>query len=295
MVASGNFRFMKIPPSKIPREKLERLLYDDAPHGDLTTELLDIGGQVGLMSFSARNAMVLALSAEAAVILEMAGAGVEVFHADGEALPQGAEILRAQGPASTLLRGWKVAQTLIEIWSGVASGTREIVEAARAVAPEISVACTRKNTPGVKDFSALAVRAGGAVMHRLGLSETILVFPEHLSFLDGESLERTAARLRRAAPEKKLMIEARNLKEAIAAAQAGFDVIQAEKFKPEDIKRLAEYLAPLPRKPAIAAAGGVNRGNAADYARAGADILVTSAPYAAPPRDVSVRFSRGCG
>jgi molybdenum transport protein len=47
----------------------------------------------------------------------------------------------------------------------------------------------------------------------------------------------------------------------------------------------------MPRRPVIAAAGGVNSDNAADYARSGADVLVTSAPYNGAPCDVSVRFS----
>ena len=190
-----------------------------------------------------------------------------------------------------MLRGWKVAQTLIEIWSGVASAAREIVDAARAVAPEICVACTRKNTPGTKAFSVAAIRAGGATMHRLGLSETLLLFPEHLTFCPDDPLDRVAARLRNNAPEKKLVMEARNLDEALAAAQAKVDVIQAEKFPPADIARLVGILSATPGRPAIAAAGGVVRSNAADYAKAGADILVTSAPYTAGPRDVSVRFA----
>lgn len=39
----------------------------------------------------------------------------------------------------------------------------------------------------------------------------------------------------------------------------------------------------------MAATGGINAANAADHARAGADILVTSAPCYAPPLDVKVR------
>jgi molybdenum transport protein len=276
--------------TRIPRSRLERLLFDDAPYGDLTTELLGLGARPGQMTFSARGDMVVTLAHEAATILEIAGARVEVFCDDGQKLPAGAPILRAKGPAGALLRGWKAAQTLIEIWSGVATAARDIVDAARTAAPDICVACTRKNTPGVKDFSVAAIRAGGAVMHRLGLSETILVFPEHLAFVGDVPLDRIAALLRMQAPEKKLVIEACGLDEAIRAAQAGFDVIQAEKFTPEDIARLKERLAPMAKRPAIAAAGGVNSRNGADYARAGADILVTSAPYAAAPRDVSVRF-----
>jgi molybdenum transport protein len=277
--------------ANIPLAQLERLLFDDAPYGDLTTDLLGIGAQRGRMTFSARDPMVLALATEAAEILEMAGASVERLVEDGQALTAGQEFLRAEGQAGALLRGWKVAQTLVEIWSGVATAAREIVEAARAVAPDISVACTRKNTPGLKNFSVAAIRAGGAEMHRLGLSETILVFPEHLAFLGGETLDSVAARLRRGAPEKKLVLEAGAIAEALAGAEAGFDVIQAEKFSPADIALLVKQLAGLIKRPKLAAAGGVNRANAAEYATAGADILVTSAPYAAPPRDVSVRFT----
>ena len=80
--------------------------------------------------------------------------------------------------------------------------------------------------------------------------------------------------------------------EAIAAAEAGFDVIQAEKFSPQQVAELIEALsAAASQRPLIAAAGGITADNAASYARAGADILVTSAPYLARPRDVQVRFS----
>ena len=45
--------------------------------------------------------------------------------------------------------------------------------------------------------------------------------------------------------------------------------------------------------PLLAAAGGIHAGNAGAYAEAGADLLVTSSPYWAPPRDVQVRFAPG--
>jgi len=40
----------------------------------------------------------------------------------------------------------------------------------------------------------------------------------------------------------------------------------------------------------VAVAGGVNSGNASAYAQAGADVLVTSSPCLAKPRDVQVRI-----
>jgi molybdenum transport protein len=276
------------------RAELERLLEDDVPHGDLTTEALGIGAASGVMRFSARAPMVLALAEDAAAIIELAGGSVELLASSGAALGQGAPILEARGPAAALLRSWKVAQTLIEIWSGVATEACAIVDAARAVSPRIAVACTRKNIPGTKRFAAAAVKAGGAVMHRLGLSETVLVFPEHRAFLGDVPLFQVVERLRVSAPEKRIVVEVTTKEGALAAAVAGFDVIQAEKFTPDDIAALVQRIAAMAyrsTRPIIAAAGGVNAGNAAAYARAGADVLVTSAPYLAKPKDVQVRIA----
>jgi molybdenum transport protein len=276
------------------RTELEALLADDVPYGDLTTDALGIGAASGVMHFSARDPMVLALAEDAAALIELAGCRVELFAATGAVLDKGAPILCAHGPASALLRSWKVAQTLIEIWSGVASDAHAIVRAARTVVPNIPVACTRKNVPGTKRFAVAAVKAGGAVMHRLGLSETVLLFPEHRSFLGDVSLAEMVERLRHAAPEKRLVVEVTTIEQAVTAAAAGFDVIQAEKFPPEEIAALVARMtamASLQARPIIAAAGGVNAANAAAYAAAGADVLVTSAPYLARPRDVQVHIT----
>jgi molybdenum transport protein len=187
-------------PAVASRAELEDLLTDDVPYGDLTTVALGIGAAAGTMQFTARDKMVLALVEDAAAIIDLAGCQVDLFASSGTVLEPGSPILTARGPASALLRSWKVAQTLIEVWSGVATDARAIVIAATAVAPNIAVACTRKNVPGTKRFAVAAVKAGGAVMHRLGLSETVLVFPEHQAFLGKEPFVVLVAGLRRAAP-----------------------------------------------------------------------------------------------
>jgi molybdenum transport protein len=278
-------------PTVASRAELEELLADDVPYGDLTTDALGIGAVSGSMQFTAREAMVLALAEDAAAIIELAGCRVELFASSGSALEAGSPILTAHGPASALLRSWKVAQTLIEIWSGVATEAHAIVAAATAVAPNIAVACTRKNVPGTKRFAVAAVRAGGAVMHRLGLSETVLVFPEHQAFLGKEPFVGLVERLRRAAPEKRLVIEVNTLEAAIVAASVGFDVIQAEKFTPAQVTLLVARMTAIGRsRPVVAVAGGIHAGNVAAYAQAGADVVVTSSPYLARPCDVQVRI-----
>ncbi|CAN1723598.1 putative pyrophosphorylase ModD [Hyphomicrobium sp. 1Nfss2.1] len=269
--------------------ELEALLADDVPYGDLTTAALGIGSSAGRMTFKARGQMVVAEVESAVALLRLAGCeSVTAQTCSGDVLEAGAVILTATGSAEALHRGWKVSQTLIEAWSGVASAARAIVEAARRVAPDIGIACTRKNTPGTKSFAARAVQAGGASMHRLGLSESVLVFPEHRAFLADVPLAELVARLRRAVPEKKLVIEAKSIATALEAAAAGFDVVQAEKLSPADIQALVAALKAAPKRPLIAAAGGITTENAAEYAGTGADVLVTSMPYFARPRDVAV-------
>jgi molybdenum transport protein len=134
-----------------------------------------------------------------------------------------------------------------------------------------------------------AVLAGGGQMHRLGLSETILIFPEHVAFFAGEGgIEHAIKRARRSAPERKIVVEVGSEASALAAALAGADVIQLEKFSPEAACRVKAALASRDLQPLIAAAGGIRAVNAAAYAAAGVDLIVTSAPYNAPPAEVQV-------
>jgi molybdenum transport protein len=269
---------------------LDAFLGEDVAFLDLTTHVLGIGDQPGRMSFTARNAMVVACSEEASRIITRAGGAVELHAHSGETQAQGAPLLSATGSASALLRSWKVAQTLVEIASGIATATAAIVTAARAARPDIAIACTRKSAPGTKLLSLKAILAGGGTPHRLGLSESILIFPEHCGFLGALAPEAAVARVKAAAPEKKIVVEVGSEAAALAWAQAGADVIQTEKFKPEAVASLCQALTGHKPRPLIAAAGGINAENAALYAAAGADILVTSAPYWGKPADVSVKI-----
>jgi molybdenum transport protein len=275
----------------LTNNELEALLREDAPYGDLTTEALGVSGRAGTIGFDARAQMVVAAIEEAAAILRLAGIAVKRRAATGSIAAPGDRLLEGAGPAEGLLRAWKVAQTLMEIWSGVASAARAVVDAATGVRPEIVIACTRKNVPGSKALAMAAIKAGGAVPHRLGLSETILVFPEHRVFRRGVEIAQIARELKARAPEKKIVIEVNGVEEALAAAHAGFDVVQLEKFSPDAVSTVAASLSRLAPRPLLAAAGGIHPDNARDYAIAGADVLVTSWPYTARPADVAVTIS----
>jgi molybdenum transport protein len=268
-------------------------LAEDAGFGDLTTEALGLAGRAGRIRFAARGGFVLAGADLAAAMFARAGLAPELIRRDGDRLADGETFLIAEGDAAALHLIWKSAQTLVEALSGIATAARAVVDAVESVDPDIRVACTRKTFPGGRRLSHLAVRAGGAILHRAGLSETVLVFAEHRAFLSDEPLDALARRLKRAAPEKKIGIEVDAVAEARAAIAAGFDIIQLEKFSPAAVAEVARFAAARPAPPIVAAAGGVNAGNAAEFVRAGATLIVTSAPYQAPPREVQVTLAPG--
>lgn len=265
------------------------LLKEDAPYGDLTTRSLGFGAAPGRLTMRARGPMTVCGTEEAARILTLLGARAEIAAPSGTAVPAGTVLAEATGPAEPLFLGWKVAQTLTEWASGVATSAAAIVGAARAVAPGIGVACTRKAVPGTRALSLKAVLAGGAEVHRTGLSDTVLLFPEHRAFGGPEALAAQIGTLRLACPERRVVVEVKTLAEAEVAAEAGADVLQLEKFPPEEAAAAARALAGWTG--CLAAAGGITPENAAAYAATGMQVLVTSAPYYAKPADVSVTLA----
>ncbi len=279
----------------LPSSVLESLLAEDVPGTDLTSTALGIGKERGRMEFRARGAMTVAGIDAAAALIVQAGAEASMLVPPGARAEAGDLLLRASGQAAALHRSWKTAQTLTEILSGIATAARAIVDAVEAVDRNVRVACTRKTMPGARQLSMMAIRAGGAVPHRLGLSDTILVFPEHRIFLAGMSFKEMAALLRYEAPEKKLGIEVTSVEEARDAVLAGFDIIQLEKMTPAGVAAVSAIARNAARPVLLAAAGGISAANAADYVKAGAELIVSSWPYTAKPADVAVTIAHAGG
>ena len=269
------------------------LLADDVSCGDLTTASLGIGGREGRVAFRARGAMTVCGSEEATRLFELVGARARLWVPSGTHVEAGRLLLEAEGGVDSLHSAWKTGQVLMEWASGLATAAAAIVKAAEAGGRRVAVACTRKNVPGAKAMSVKAVRAGGATIHRMGLSESLLVFAEHRLFLS-ETPAQTVARLRAREPEKKIVVEVSSVEEAAEWARAGADVLQLEKFSVEQVAECRQWVNEHASNghgaPLLAAAGGVKADNAAAFVAVGADLLVTSAPYTAPPADVAVSF-----
>ncbi len=269
--------------------EIERFIEEDVPYGDLTSHLLAIGDRGGRIVFSTREETTLCCSEEASAVLRKCGATVTSCMPSGTRLPAGIEFLAADGPAGALHAGWKVALNLLEYASGIASRTQRIVQKTAAVNPALAVVTTRKSFPGTKRIALKAITAGGALPHRLGLSETVLVFKQHTAFLGGlEAFLGLVAGMRLKARETKIIVEAENGEEALLVALSGADVVQLDKIAPSDLTDIVKAVREANPGILISAAGGINEANAVDYAATGIDIMVLSSVYFGKPSDIGV-------
>ena len=275
---------------RISDARIDEFIGEDVPYVDLTCAVLGIGDEPGQMDYFTREGCVLAGTAVAASIVGKLGCDVVEARCDGERVEAGETFFRVAGRSGDLHAAWKVCLNVFDHLSAVATKTRAMVDAAHAVNPRCEVLTTRKSMPGAKDLLTEAVMAGGAFPHRLGLSETVLVFDHHLTFFGGfdafvEQLPAVKARC----IEKKLFVEA-DAERARVLARAGVDGIQVDKVPVDELAPLVRELREIDPHLTLIAAGGVNPQNAGAYAATGVDGLATTAPFAAKPLDMSVRM-----
>ena len=276
---------------RISDSRLDYLMSEDVPYVDLTSVVLGIADAPGEMEYFSREACIVAGVEEVTRIARLSGCEVECFHSSGDKIEIEEPILRVHGGANTLHQVWKVGLNLLDHLSAVATKTRAVVDAVHKVNPTCEVLTTRKTMPGVKDLLIEAVMVGGAFPHRLGLSETVLVFDHHMKFLGGfDEFVKRIPEFRSRCIEKKLFVEA-SPDEALVLARAGVDGVQIDKVPAEDLTVLVKELRAIDPHLTIIAAGGINPLNAAAYAATGVDGLATTALYTAKPLDMSVRIT----
>lgn len=274
----------------IPDALLDRLLQEDIQGGDVTTRALGIGERNGEMHFIHRQGGCVSAIDTACRMLRRLGIEVQARVEDGALVGAGARLVSAQGRAKALHQGWKAVQNLLEWSCGVTDYQFRMLQILRRYVPNGQIACTRKAVPGTRLLAAQAVLAGGGLIHRAGTADTLLVFANHRRFLADDDWPGMVARLRMAAPEKAIVLEADTPAEARLALAAQPDVLQLDKFTPHDIAALlalARQIAPHCR---ISATGGITQHTVEAFARTGVPLLITSAPYYAPPADIQVQL-----
>lgn len=275
----------------IPDSYIDELIASDIPSGiDLTSHVLGIAGQPGRIEYFTRCEAVLCGTEEARRIYQRLGCEVTSMKSSGSRLEAGDTFMAVIGPASGLHMGWKICLNIFEYYSALATKAKAMVDAVHAVNPRCEVLTTRKLMPGTKPLDVKALTVGGAFPHRLGLSETVLVFDQHLAFYGGmDKFIRDLPQIKAKVCEKKLFVEA-GAADALRLARAGVDGVQLDKVPAGELAALLPQLREANPHVTVIAAGGVNLENAAEYAATGVDGLATTCLHFAKPLDMSARM-----
>jgi len=276
----------------ISMEEIDRLIKEDVPYIDLTTWSLGIREQMGRIAYFSREDALVCGTEEVQMIFDRLHIKTECLIPSGGSVKGGEELISGIGCGADLHMAWKVGQNILDHASGIATKTGRMVQSVKACNPNVAILTTRKGFPGTKALAIKAILTGGASPHRLGLSETVLIFKQHIDFIGGfEALLRKLPELKVECCEKKILVESCAYEDARALCQAGADGIQFDKISASELGTIVAKLKAEFPQAIFLAAGGVNEENAAAYARTNVDGLVTSSLYHAKPIDIGVKIT----
>ena len=193
--------------------------------------------------------------------------------ADGDRLQPGQRICRVRGPARPVLTGERTALNFLQTLSGTATATADYV--ARLEGTDCRILDTRKTIPGLRLAQKYATRTGGAVNHRIGLYDAILIKENHIGSAGGIA---AAIRLARAAaPAMPVEIEVENLDELRAALDAGVERVMLDNFSLEDMREAVRINEAHAEHAELEASGGVEGDRVRNIAETGVDFISVGA------------------
>ena len=278
----------------IPIEDLLRFIREDAPWGDVTSETV-VPDVTCRAVVRAKSQGVVAGLSEARRLFEHFGVTVRERSADGRAVAPGTVLLDLDGPARAILLVERTALNIIGRMSGIATRTREAVEAVRAVSPDVRVAATRKTAPGLRVLDKKAVILGGGDPHRYTLSDMVLIKDNHLALTP---LPEAIRRAKKESLYRVVEVEVETVEDAVTAAGAGADIVLLDNMTPDTVREAVRALAGrgLRDRLTLEVSGGVGEDTLVGYAATGVDIISMGAlTHTVRNFDVSLDILKGMG
>jgi nicotinate-nucleotide pyrophosphorylase (carboxylating) len=264
------------------RDLVRRALDEDLGAGDVTTDATVDPAQRARGVFIVKAPCVVAGLDVAAETFRQVDASVAVAcrRLDGERCEPGDEIAVVTGPARALLIAERTALNFLQRLSGIATRTRQFVDAA---AGRITILDTRKTTPTLRALEKYAVAAGGGTNHRAGLYDAILIKDNHIRLAGG--VAEAVARARRQSPQLRVEVEAQTLAEVDQALASGVDIVLADNMGPADVR---ETVARARGRAKVEISGGVTLDRIQELGSTGADyVSVGALTHSAPAVDIS--------
>jgi nicotinate-nucleotide pyrophosphorylase [carboxylating] (EC 2.4.2.19) len=256
---------------KLPQRMLERFLEEDAPFGDITSEVVVPGIRCRAAIIVHEDGILGGIEESVTLLVSL---GLDVLHheTDGTKVTAGTRILEISGSAAAILLAERTVLNLLGRMSGIATRTRRIVDLVRGINPRCRVASTRKTAPGLRVLDKKAVLLGGGDTHRYSLSDMILIKDNHLSLVP---LREAVARAQQGSPYRRIEVEVTSPAMAEEAARLGVPIIMLDNMSPEQVRETLRLLEKegLRTGRIIEISGGITEDTIAHYASLPIDVI----------------------
>lgn len=259
-------------------------LHEDLGRGDRTTEATVPPEKTGRARIEARmDAVIAGLPVAAAIFRQLENVKWISEIDDGDIVSPGQAVARIEGSLASILVGERTALNILQRLSGIATITREHVEAIRGT--NVSVVDTRKTTPGLRMVEKYAVAVGGGRNHRFGLDDGILVKDNHIMAV-GSVAEATKRAVANAPHGLLVEVEVADLGGLEEAISNGAHAVLLDNMTPAQVAEAVEVAAGRVR---LEASGGITSKNIKEYAETGVDLISVGAlTHSAPAIDLSL-------
>ena len=265
---------------------IEAALAEDIGTGDVSGEAVAPDGHRSLARIKAKAHGVVAAVRVAEAVFTALDPDVD-FEADvmdGATVAPGDHVAVIGGQARALLAAERTALNFLQHLSGIATATRQLVDAVAGTG--VVILDTRKTTPGLRALEKYAVAVGGGQNHRQGLYDAYLLKDNHVRLAGGvrQAIERARAHR----PGIPVEVEVSRMSEVEEAVTAGADRVLLDNFTPTDA---AQAVVLVGGRAKVEVSGGVTPGNILAYASAHPDyISVGWITHSAPALDMSMKL-----
>ncbi|AEG16716.1 MULTISPECIES: carboxylating nicotinate-nucleotide diphosphorylase [Desulfofundulus] len=264
---------------------IDRVLKEDIGTGDVTTNSIVPPDYTTIGFIHAKEPGVVAGLPVAGAVFRRLSPHIsfQIRVREGERVQAGQLLARVEGEARAILSGERVALNLLQRMSGIATYTARLVELIREF--KAKIVDTRKTTPGLRILEKYAVRVGGALNHRFGLYDAVLIKDNHIKVAG--SITRAVELARANIPHTmKVEVEVEDLTGVEEALAAGADIIMLDNMDIPTMTRAVELAA---GRAYLEASGRINEQNIVEVARTGVDFISLGAlTHSARSLDISL-------
>lgn len=266
-----------LPPLLVLDPLLHSWLLEDIGRGDHTTQGLLAAEVTAPAEWVAKAPGIIAGLPIAARVFQLLNDKVNFIAvvSEGEWCQKNQVIARLDGSLDALLTGERVALNIAMRLSGIATLTHRYVDKITDLPTQL--VDTRKTTPGLRILEKYATFVGGAINHRMGLDDAVMIKDNHIAAAGG--IGTAIARIRGQIPYPLTVeVEAESLDQVKEALQHKADIIMLDNMPRDMIRQAVEMIRQSDSRIKIEASGNITLETIRDVAETGVDYISSSAP-----------------